>query len=467
MSIEMQIFYHTINSIVTAFYYVCLIILLSNIVDHKKYLFRTVLIYIGLNIITAIMTETLVPVLIKVFIQEIYVILMYRLFLTRKTAAVAMYVTYFEFICVGLQEDIIIFISKINHIVPWVEVGRGVQLGKARVILISSLFMFALTLLMKRILKPYSEVMESRDIWILSFSGFIFNGICEMIVKMFYRYEDGGNLIFGILSMVGVAFIGMAFCIFFYRFLYVEKREREKQIQMEVLEKQFIHYRDKQKDDERIRSIYHDMKNHLLVLEHQIHSPETAEMVEKLQQEMESYADYVHTGNDFLDVILKDKAGIAREKQIDFSVSVDFQGIDFMEPLDISTIFGNGLDNAIEASEKLPEGQRVILVKAGRVQNFLSIVMENNCQKERIPANKAAEQKEGTLDKKKDSQKEGILGRREGVPGRKRTSKKDKQLHGFGISNMKHAAEKYDGQLTVKCEEGKFLLNILIPIPRC
>ena len=169
MSIEMQIFYHTINSIVTAFYYVCLIILLSNIVDHKKYLFRTVLIYIGLNIITAIMTETLVPVLIKVFIQEIYVILMYRLFLTRKTAAVAMYVTYFEFICVGLQEDIIIFISKINHIVPWVEVGRGVQLGKARVILISSLFMFALTLLMKRILKPYSEVMESRDIWILSF----------------------------------------------------------------------------------------------------------------------------------------------------------------------------------------------------------------------------------------------------------------------------------------------------------
>ncbi len=28
-------------------------------------------------------------------------------------------------------------------------------------------------------------------------------------------------------------------------------------------------------------------------------------------------------------------------------------GVDFIEPLDVSTIFGNGLDNAIEASEKL------------------------------------------------------------------------------------------------------------------
>ncbi len=39
-----------------------------------------------------------------------------------------------------------------------------------------------------------------------------------------------------------------------------------------------------------------------------------------------------------------------REKKIDFSVMIDFGGIDFIKPLDISTLFGNGIDNAIEAS---------------------------------------------------------------------------------------------------------------------
>ncbi|MDE6852202.1 MAG: GHKL domain-containing protein, partial [Lachnospiraceae bacterium] len=350
------------------------------------------------------------------------------------------------------------------------DVGHGVQLGKARVILISSLFMFGLTLLLKRILKPFSEVMENRDIWILAVSGFIFYGLLEVFKQMFYQYEEGVNLIFGILSIIGAAFIGMAFCIFFYRFLYSEKREREKQMQVEALEKQFVHYQDKQKEEERVRSIYHDMKNHLLVLEHRIHAPETAEMVEKLQQEMESYADYVHTGNDFLDVIIKEKAGIAREKQIDFSAAIDLQGLDFIQPLDISTIFGNGLDNAIEASEKLPEGQRVILVKAGRVQNFLSIVMENNCGEESVSRGKEAGREESLLEEKAAGRKESAPGRKrtskqEDTPGRKVTSKRDKHFHGFGISNMKNAAEKYGGQLTAKWEDGKFTLKILIPIP--
>ena len=104
-------------------------------------------------------------------------------------------------------------------------------------------------------------------------------------------------------------------------------------------------------------------------------------------------------------------------------------GVDFIEPLDVSTIFGNGLDNAIEASEKLPEEQRAILVKAGKMQNFFSVLIENNCLQDSGNTND------------------------------------DDFLHGFGISNMRKAVEKYDGQLMSKCENGKFTLKILILIP--
>ena len=70
-------------------------------------------------------------------------------------------------------------------------------------------------------------------------------------------------------------------------------------------------------------------------------------MVEKLQSQVAMYGDYEHTGNDILDIILKEKSETAREKHIALSVTADLNGVDFIEPLDVSTIFGNGLDNAI------------------------------------------------------------------------------------------------------------------------
>lgn len=203
---------------------------------------------------------------------------------------------------------------------------------------------------------------------------------------------------------------------------------------VQELEMKQTYYHDRMNDEERIRSVYHDMKNHLLVLERQTSSKETARMAEMLQREIEMYEDYVHTGNDILDIILKEKSELARKKHISFSVTADLNDINFMEPLDISTIFGNSLDNAIEAGEKLPDGQGVILMKAGKVQNFLSILLENNCEEDNSP-------------------------------DRKRTTKKDVFLHGFGIANMKKAVAKYKGQLITKCENGTFTLKILIPIP--
>ena len=114
-------------------------------------------------------------------------------------------------------------------------------------------------------------------------------------------------------------------------------------------------------------------------------------------------------------------------------VVIDFKGIDFIEPLDISTIFGNALDNAIEGVEKLSEDKRTILIKAGKINEFLSIVVENNYNPEIKLENK-------------------------------KTTKKDKFLHGYGIQNIENAVKKYNGTCTITKENEKFTLKILIPI---
>ena len=244
--------------------------------------------------------------------------------------------------------------------------------------------------------------------------------------------EKAADLTLYISSGVLAAIFMMIF-MYAKNILYLREQEQRDKVQIAQLQQQYAYYQDKLKDEERIRSIYHDLKNHLLVMESRQNTEETRQMAETLRSQIAGYEDYVHTGNEFLDIILKDKAAKAREKQIDFSAMVDFHGIDFMEPLDISTIFGNAIDNAIEASENLPEYKRLITVKAERVRDMLLITIENNTQ----PGNHLTEG----------------------------TTKKDRFVHGFGIPNIKKAVEKYGGQCSFQQEERVYRLKILIPCP--
>ena len=202
---------------------------------------------------------------------------------------------------------------------------------------------------------------------------------------------------------------------------------------------QYQYYEERLKDEQRVREIYHDMKNHLLVLQAQLKESgntdnqrkkqETEKMILKLQNEVSAYGNYIQTGNAFLDVILKDKMAQAKEKQIDFLAEIDFSKGGFIEGLDISTIFGNAFDNAIEACIKLPEEERMITVKTGVRNHFFLILIENSA---------------------KDFSET--------------TTKEDDFLHGFGKKNIQKSVEKYQGSCQKNYENGIFSLSILFPL---
>lgn len=86
-------------------------------------------------------------------------------------------------------------------------------------------------------------------------------------------------------------------------------------MQIAQLNRQFNYYQEKLRDEEKVRSIYHDIKNHLLVLEGKLKLPETAAMIQKLQSQVAMYEDYVHTGSDVLDIILKEKSELLQGKE--------------------------------------------------------------------------------------------------------------------------------------------------------
>lgn len=335
--------------------------------------------------------------------------------------------------CIFLVEAFVYPVSKFifNNMLLVVIDGQNILRWEVYVIAIA--IRIVSMIIIYEVLKNFKYKIKANDYAVLSTVFMIgFATLMFSVYNVLNLSKIPHILIFFSLTI----FILIFLIVFLYskNTMFLREQEQKDKMQIAQLQQQFAYYQEKLKDEEKVRSVYHDMKNHLLVLQRQINSPETAEMVEKLQSQVAMYEDYEHTGNDILDIILKEKSETAREKHIALSVTADLNGVDFIEPLDVSTIFGNGLDNAIEASEKLPEEQRAILVKAGRVQNFFSVLIENSCLQNR----------EYT---------------------KQRTTKSDDFLHGFGISNMRKAAEKYDGQLTIKCENEKFTLKILIPIP--
>lgn len=335
--------------------------------------------------------------------------------------------------CIFLVEAFVYPVSKFifNNMLLVVIDGQNILRWEVYVIAID--IRIVSLIIIYEVLKNFKYKIKANDCAVLSTVFMIgFAALMFSVYNVLNLSKIPHILIFFSLTI----FILIFLIVFLYskNTMFLREQEQKDKMQIAQLQQQFAYYQEKLKDEEKVRSVYHDMKNHLLVLQRQINSPETAEMVEKLQSQVAMYEDYEHTGNDILDIILKEKSETARQKHIALSVTADLNGVDFIEPLDVSTIFGNGLDNAIEASEKLPEEQRAILVKAGRVQNFFSVLIENSCLQNR----------EYT---------------------KQRTTKSDDFLHGFGISNMRKAAEKYDGQLTIKCENEKFTLKILIPIP--
>ena len=182
----------------------------------------------------------------------------------------------------------------------------------------------------------------------------------------------------------------------------------------------------------------HDMK-------HQIQAIRSASVEEReaylseLEETIQIYESMVKTGNEVLDTILTDKSLYCKDRGIKISCVVDGSQMGFIHTIDLYTLLGNAIDNAIEAVEKFSTiEKRQIDVMAYRQQNFLVLNIINPVKIE--PVYEESDELPVTI-------------------------KGDKRYHGFGLPSMKFILEKYEGHLNVKVEDGCFDLKMLIPIP--
>ena len=203
------------------------------------------------------------------------------------------------------------------------------------------------------------------------------------------------------------------------------------------LESQHQEYLQSKENIESLGRLAHDLKHQITALRAQVDPEHMEAGFEQLEKSVQRYSMQQHTGNPVLDVILTTKERTCADRGITFTAVADGSLLNAMTSMDIASLFGNALDNAIEATSKLPnEDQRLIKLALYEQNQFIVMRVENYY--------------DSTL--KKDAE------------GNLRTTKRDnKHRHGFGVKSIRHIVQQYGGEVTIRTEDHWFVLTALIP----
>ena len=203
--------------------------------------------------------------------------------------------------------------------------------------------------------------------------------------------------------------------------------------QRELIE---THYREVDNMYRQIRGWRHDYRNHIQTMKAYAAEGDWEAIrryLDLLDEDLTSVDTAVKTGNPMADAILNSKISLANSKKIrviaDAHIPVKLKSSE----IDLCCILGNLFDNAIEASEKLPEDQRVIRVYMDMKNTQLYISFTNFTAGKKL-------------------KKEGKLFRSTKGEG-----------HGFGLVRIDAIVERLDGYISRNSEDGAFKTEILLP----
>lgn len=203
--------------------------------------------------------------------------------------------------------------------------------------------------------------------------------------------------------------------------------------QQELIE---THYREVENMYRQMRGWRHDYRNHIQVMKAYAATENweaIKEYLDQLDEDLTHVDLAVKTGNPMTDAILNSKISLAKSRKIQVSADAHIPVKLSSPEIDLCCILGNLFDNAIEASMKLPEEERLIRVYMDMKNTQLYISFTNF-----------------TADKKR--QKVGGLFKSTKGAG-----------HGFGLVRIDEIVKRLDGYISRNSEDGAFTTEILLP----
>jgi len=200
-----------------------------------------------------------------------------------------------------------------------------------------------------------------------------------------------------------------------------------------LLQAQIWHYNDLSLSGQELKAMRHDMKHELLALSGLLEANKVGEALEyiaKAEMRILSNEDIVDTDFPAIDAVINNKVKRAAEAGVTINYKVLIENELLVDQFDMAVILANALDNATEAVLRSSGvGKDVIVVIASRA-DYISIKIENHTS--------------------------------EAFNKDLKTTKPDKDNHGFGIRQMRIVVEKYDGNLATDFDKDRQLFSLKI-----
>ncbi|MEG2194436.1 MAG: GHKL domain-containing protein [Terrisporobacter sp.] len=248
-------------------------------------------------------------------------------------------------------------------------------------------------------------------------------------------YMSIGDIILFIVNVVFIIILNLFITNIFESISKNNELKHEVKLYEQQASMQYYYYNDLENKYNSSRKLIHDIKNHLSTIEelYKINEIDKAKKyTDDIYLMMDRLAQKIYTSNRVLNIIINDKYEKALSFNIYLTCKIGDVNLDFIKDIDLTTIFSNLLDNAIEGSTNFT-GDKVINLKIDKFNNFIVVNIINNIGHVPIKNDKLF-----------------------------KSTKKDH--NGFGLQNVKIALEKYEGNMRIDYNEDCFKVNIVIPI---
>lgn len=286
------------------------------------------------------------------------------------------------------------------------------------------------------------EQMTKRELFMLVIPSFWGAVGCKIIgyYRFFYMRENGKpteayDML--LLFYCGVSVIVVVIMIMLYQNIKAAQKEKlENHLLFTQINDLKRHIEQVENLYQDIRSMKHDMTNHVLTLERLYAGNKTKEAkdyVGDLKAVLIETVGEVQSGNPVTDVILREWRTEAEKKNIHFQCDFHYPTDSNINAFDVSVILNNALQNAVENAGG--SGKPHISIRSYRRNNAYMIEISNNFA--------------GKLQWDTES----------GLPV---TSKENTVGHGYGLNNIRKIAEKYFGDIDFLIKNEEFILSIML-----
>jgi signal transduction histidine kinase len=203
-----------------------------------------------------------------------------------------------------------------------------------------------------------------------------------------------------------------------------------------VLRTQHAQYQRSRESIDAVNHRYHDLKYQIAVLRGEVDTERRQAHLDEIEQSIRDYETEFKTGNGVLDTMLTAAASTCARHGIQLTCVADGALLDRISEMDVATIFGNALDNAVESARKVnDQAKRLIHVSVTQFNDFVVIRVENYVEGSRA------------------------LQFSDGLPV---TTKADRSSHGLGLRSVRHVASRHNGNVTAHVRDNWFELTVML-----